>query len=448
MSSKQVRLLGMFFLTTSFFVVEVVVSRITGSLAMLSDSFHMLSDVIALLVGLVAVRLAARTASTNSNTFGWIRAEVIGALVNAVFLTALCFTILLEAIERYMEPQQIEKLHVVLWVGVAGLIVNVLGLLLFCGYAKQGHSHSTSDRSSEKSHTSARDTGRDDHVDPDKADIVSKHSLKISSNGKISPKKAKHNSSSQLNMHGVFLHVLGDAFGSIIVVINALIFKYVWKSCDNQEQCINPCSNSPDQRPVNTDLIHSNSTSAVSVAGPCWVLYMDPTLCIIMVVILLCTTFPLLKESTLILLQSVPKQIDIQKLHKKLRSLNGVLAVHELHIWQLAGSRIIATAHVKCQDPISYMDTAKCIKTFFHEQGIHATTIQPEFSNYEKPVVSECELPCDSQCNLMLCCDTNQKPQSELVLMCTDDISNQTTPQESTSSLDIQQNLVVWESTI
>ncbi|GAA6102123.1 zinc transporter 1a [Tachysurus ichikawai] len=92
---NRARLLCMLLLTFSFFVVEVVVSRLTASLAMLSDSFHMLSDVMALIVALVAVRFAERTQSTNKNTFGWIRAEVMGALVNAVFLTALCFTIVL-----------------------------------------------------------------------------------------------------------------------------------------------------------------------------------------------------------------------------------------------------------------------------------------------------------------------------------------------------------------
>lgn len=141
---NRVRLLCMLALTFGFFIVEVVVSRVTSSLAMLSDSFHMLSDVIALVVALVAVRFADKTQSTNKNTFGWIRAEVMGALVNAVFLTALCFTIILEAIERFTEPHEIEKPEVVIGVGAAGLLVNLFGLCLFHGHAGgggHGHSH-------------------------------------------------------------------------------------------------------------------------------------------------------------------------------------------------------------------------------------------------------------------------------------------------------------------
>lgn len=140
------RLLCMLMLTFMFMVVEVVVSRVTASLAMLSDSFHMLSDVLALVVALVAERFARRTHATQKNTFGWIRAEVMGALVNAIFLTGLCFAILLEAIERFIEPHEMQQPLVVLAVGVLGLVVNVLGLCLFhhhSGFGNDsGHGHS------------------------------------------------------------------------------------------------------------------------------------------------------------------------------------------------------------------------------------------------------------------------------------------------------------------
>lgn len=140
------RLVCMLMLTFMFMVLEVVVSRVTSSLAMLSDSFHMLSDVLALVVALVAERFARRTHATQKNTFGWIRAEVMGALVNAIFLTGLCFAILLEAIERFIEPHEMQQPLVVLGVGVAGLLVNVMGLCLFhhhSGFGNDsGHGHS------------------------------------------------------------------------------------------------------------------------------------------------------------------------------------------------------------------------------------------------------------------------------------------------------------------
>uniref|UniRef100_A0A8B9L7U3 Solute carrier family 30 member 1b n=1 Tax=Astyanax mexicanus TaxID=7994 RepID=A0A8B9L7U3_ASTMX len=469
LGQKHGRLLCMLCLTFSFFIVELVVSRVTASLAMLSDSFHMLSDVIALTVALVAVRFAEKTQATSKNTFGWIRAEVMGALVNAVFLTALSFTILLEAVERYADPHEIENPRVVVWVGVAGLVINLLGLFLFHGHAGAGHGHSHgghshtgghSHRDYEKSDKLARKEAEEeaynlmlksscgqagDHAVQIESDIIRNKNVQM--NGDISLEQLEDSSetAAQLNMRGVFLHVLGDALGSVIVVVNALIFTYVWRPCHGEEHCINPCYNShcaDHQHTHSEEHGLSNATASdVFTAGPCWVLYLDPTLCLIMVVILLYTTFPLLKESALILLQTVPKQIDMHRLDGKLRKLEGVLAVHELHIWQLAGSRIIATAHVKCHDPGSYMDIAKRIKSFFHDEGIHATTVQPEFlSDVTESSVSECDLPCYSQCAPKLCCDTNRKSASDSeVLVGTEDSSSQDTPQHHTVSWNIQQ---------
>ena len=59
--------------------------------------------------------------------------------------------------------------------------------------------------------------------------------------------------------------------------------------------------------------------------------------------------------------------------------VDGILAVHEFHIWQLAGNRIIASAHIRCHDQHDYMEVAEKAKLFFHNEGIHSTTIQPEF---------------------------------------------------------------------
>ncbi|KAJ7988041.1 hypothetical protein DPEC_G00319520 [Dallia pectoralis] len=431
---NRVRLLCMLSLTFGFFIVEVVVSRITASLAMLSDSFHMLSDVIALLVALVAVRFAEKTQATNKNTFGWIRAEVMGALVNAVFLTALCFTIILEAVERFTNPHEIEKPHVVIGVGAAGLLVNLLGLCLFHGHSGGGHGHSHGGGGQSHGNKKNKRGKLCKSERPDGSSGEETNNLVVSHNSPpngVNAERCRHEivgndsemhmngvtaydeleqEGASLNMRGVFLHVLGDALGSVIVVVNALIFTFVWQPCPAGETCYNPCVDSHA-----TDHLHFNQTMTAlseggAVLGPCWVLYLDPTLCIIMVGILLYTTYPLLKESALILLQTVPKQIDMHGLNERLLQLDGVLAIHELHIWQLAGSRIIATAHIKCHDPTSYMDVAKRIKDFFHNEGIHATTIQPEFVTVNsESSASLCELSCRTQCAPKLCCGAADK---------------------------------------
>ncbi|KAJ1157422.1 hypothetical protein NDU88_010135 [Pleurodeles waltl] len=218
---------------------------------------------------------------------------------------------------------------------------------------------------------------------------------------------------SQLNMRGVFLHVFGDTLGSVILIVNATVFYFVWKECPDDVPCINPCVDSHFKYHVHPYVNHTvtslssngwNSTTCHET-GPCWLLYLDPSLCLMRVCILLYTAFPVLKESALILLQTVPKQIDIYSLSQKLAGIEGVEDVHELHVWQLAGSRIIATAHIKCIDPCMYMGVAKHIKDVFHNEGIHATTVQPEFPAMGSELeISLCELPCSAQCMRKQCC--------------------------------------------
>lgn len=69
--------------------------------------------------------------SSKNNTFGWVRAEVLGALINGVFLLALCFSIFIESINRFLEPQFIKEPRNVLFIGIIGLIINLIGMLMF-----------------------------------------------------------------------------------------------------------------------------------------------------------------------------------------------------------------------------------------------------------------------------------------------------------------------------
>lgn len=76
--------------------------------------------------------------------------------------------------------------------------------------------------------------------------------------------------------------------------------------------------------------------------------YIDPAMSIFLVVIILHNVWPLLKDSALILLQTVPTHIQVDAIQRRLiDKVDGVLAVHEFHVWQLAGDRIIASAHIR-----------------------------------------------------------------------------------------------------
>uniref|UniRef100_A0A8B9PNL6 Cation efflux protein cytoplasmic domain-containing protein n=1 Tax=Apteryx owenii TaxID=8824 RepID=A0A8B9PNL6_APTOW len=168
---------------------------------------------------------------------------------------------------------------------------------------------------------------------------------------------------------------MGDALGSVVVVVTATIFHVL---------------------PLGAD-------------APCnWQCYIDPSLTIIMVFIILSSAFPLIKETSIILLQMVPKGVDMHLLTDRLAHVPGVSSLHEVHVWELAGGKNIATLHVKCQTPTDYQDAAYKIRKLFHEAGIHSVTIQPEYLD-SKTSQLLCSSPCISKaCDSQLCCSQKE----------------------------------------
>ncbi|CAL5867224.1 uncharacterized protein PFLUO_LOCUS1439 [Penicillium psychrofluorescens] len=138
--SKTNRILILLVIDSAFFLLELITGYTVHSLALVADSFHMLNDVLSLCVGLWAVKVANRETSSKQYTYGWQRAETLGALVNGVFLIALCLSIFLEAIQRLVEPQEVQNPKLVCVVGCFGLLSNILGLALFHEHS-HGHGH-------------------------------------------------------------------------------------------------------------------------------------------------------------------------------------------------------------------------------------------------------------------------------------------------------------------
>jgi len=344
-TGKKCRLMAMFSLTASFFLVEIIVGHITNSMALIADSFHMLSDIAALVIAFISVKMAPK--SWDKNTYGWARAEVLGALINAVFLVALCFSISVESFKRFYEAEDIHNPKLILVVGALGLLVNLLGLCLFAEHGG-GHGHSHGGGGKKKpvhhgthSHLAALAGNGNDHDVPKSIEDARNNGHGHSHNN-VDVKK--ESAGSQMNMRGVFLHVMADALGSVVVCISALI---MWL----------------------TEWEYKH--------------YVDPALSLVLVCIMMRGVWPLLIESALILLQTVPTHIDVDVLKKKLlEDIDGVLAVHDFHVWQLTGDKIIASAHIRCINLSEYMKVAENIKEFFHKEGIHSTTIQPEFVDY------------------------------------------------------------------
>lgn len=129
------KLIGALALTTTFMAVEVIGAVWTGSLALLADAAHMLTDAGGLALALIAVRFSERPA-TPQKTFGYVRMEVLAALANAVVLLVLTIFILYEAYERFLNPPGILAAPM-LAVAVVGLLVNLISMKLLSAGSSQ-----------------------------------------------------------------------------------------------------------------------------------------------------------------------------------------------------------------------------------------------------------------------------------------------------------------------
>lgn len=365
LTGKEIRIVSLLVLDTVFFVLEASVGYAVHSLALIADSFHMLNDIISLFIALWAVRVKNTKPADGKYTYGWQRAEILGALINAVFLIALCFTIVIEAIQRFFQPEEIKNPKLVLVVGIAGLISNGVGLVLF---HEHGHSHShggssSSGHSHGHSHADIEATvGEDEEEGAFSAPVNVARNGSSSNIGDYLPdavvgrysdentplidanqNKAKKKS---MNMEGVFLHVLGDALGNVGVIATAL---FIWK----------------------TDYS--------------WRFYSDPIVSLFITIIIFSSALPLCRKASKILLQATPPDLDSNLIISEIVRLKDVKSIHDFHVWNLNEDILIASLHLELLgsefDKQAFIDNVTLVREILHRFGIHSATIQPEFSS-------------------------------------------------------------------
>jgi cobalt-zinc-cadmium efflux system protein len=230
-------------LTASFTVAEVVGGLLTGSLALLADAGHMLSDNLSLGLALFAAWLAGRPA-TPERSFGYQRAEILAALFNGVTLVAISIWIFTEAYSRLREPPEILG-GPMLAIAAIGLGVNAAGAMIL-----------------------SRSGGE------------------------------------SLNVQGALRHVVADALGSIGVMLAALLIILTgWR-------------------------------------------YADPLVSVAIGVLILASSWSLLRDSANILLEATPRSIDAEQVGRRMADAEGVVEVHDLHIWTITSGFPALSAHV------------------------------------------------------------------------------------------------------
>ena len=132
----QLKFIAMIIFTAILFFMKIIIGHISNSMALIADSFHMLTDFIALIVGFIALKMANSkrkpgTMDDKKFTFGFVRAEVLGGMINTVFLMALCFSVFTNSLKRFVRPENIREPRPLLVAGCASALINFVGILFF-----------------------------------------------------------------------------------------------------------------------------------------------------------------------------------------------------------------------------------------------------------------------------------------------------------------------------
>jgi len=144
-------------ISSSFFLAEIGVGFYVRSLALVADAFHYLNDLIGFIVALIAFKISGRTEAPKELSFGWQRANLLGAFFNGVFLLALGVSIFLQSVERFVNLQEVQNPKLVLIIGCIGLALNIISAFFL-------HEHDESVKMAVDSELAASETTPDDNV--------------------------------------------------------------------------------------------------------------------------------------------------------------------------------------------------------------------------------------------------------------------------------------------
>jgi cobalt-zinc-cadmium efflux system protein len=284
-NAERRRLTLALILVATYMVAEAIGGLLTGSLALLADAGHMLSDAASLGLALFALWLAGHPA-TSKHTWGYYRTEILAALVNGAALVTIALFVFFEAYSRFLTPVQINSGPMIL-IATGGLGINLGALFLL----REG---------------------------------------------------------SSLNIRGARIHVLTDTLGSLqAIAAGILIWLFEWN----------------------------------------WV---DPLVSVLIGVLVIFSSWSLLEESVIVLMESSPVDVNVDDVRGALADLEGVLEVHDLHIWTITSGLVALSAHVVCRaDCDRDLLLAELGQRLRKPFRISHTTIQIESQEYqeERPLI-------------------------------------------------------------
>jgi cation diffusion facilitator family transporter len=292
------------FVCLIFMCIEIIGGYLANSIAIMSDAAHLLSDLFGFVISIISITISKKVA-TNTMSFGFHRAEIIGALVSVTLIWGLTLWLLYEATVRMINPVQVDSIIMII-IAVIGFLFNVvMGIVL--SWNGIGHVHIMHNHKHDEEH-------EHEHDDDDEHD---------------------HKKNKNVNLRAALIHVIGDALQNIGILIAGIIIYFF------------PSYN-----------------------------IMDPLCTYIFSIIVGFTTISILKDCISVLMEGVPMETDLNSIEKDLKSIDGVIDIHDLHVWCLSIGKISMSCHLSCKNPQKTLVVAH--KLLKKKYKISHTTIQVE----------------------------------------------------------------------
>lgn len=309
-----------------FMILEIVGGLLANSLAIATDAAHLLTDFASFMISLFSIWLAHRPA-TKRMSFGWYRAEVIGAVTSVLLIWVVTGVLVYMAVQRIiLEEYEINATIMLVTAGVGILVNIIMGVSLQVGGVPHGHSHGGHSDSEHSDHGAV--TVKSDcngSVDIEKS---SQHRAALSSK----------RGSGNINVRAALIHVIGDFLQSLGVFVAALIIFF-----------------KPEYRIA------------------------DPLCTFLFSLLVLLSTVAILREALTVLMEGKPSSIDFRQVLTLLAQQPGVYMVHNLRIWALSMDKIALSAHIVIRPNEDAMQVLKsCSRMIRSNYDIFELTLQVE----------------------------------------------------------------------
>ena len=306
---------------TIFMIIEIIGGYLANSIAIMSDAAHLLSDLLGFLISIISIYISRKVAK-NDMSYGYHRAEIIGALVSIALIWALTLWLLYEATLRIITTPQVDGLIMII-IAIIGFSFNVImGVVL----AKSGVQHSHGLHGHDHDHEHEHEHEHEHHHHSDEEEIG------------LHEDDGEGHKNTNVNLRASFIHVLGDALQNIgVLIAGGIIFLF------------------PN----------------FSIA--------DPICTYIFSIIVGLTTIRILKDCLLVLMEGSPVDIDIDELERDLKNIKGVKEIHDLHVWSLSIGKMSLSCHICCDDSQKTLKKAK--KMIQKKYKIDHIAIQVEDNN-------------------------------------------------------------------